>query len=231
MSEKVLVIGGSSGIGKQVVEDLVTQHYEVIAASRNINQSDFSNGVEVQAIDVTKDFQLDLPDKLAGLVYCPGTINLRPFNRIKLQDIQNEMDINYFGAIRVLHQSIDKLKNGEGSVVFFSTVAVQTGMPFHSTISSAKGAIEGLTRSLAAEYAPKVRFNAIAPSLTETPLSQGLLNNDRKRESNSERHPLKKIGTANDISNMATYLISDKSSWVTGQIFHIDGGMSSVRSL
>lgn len=231
MEKKVLVIGGGSGIGKQVVDDLVKEGYKVIAASRSISLDPGLESVEIQKFDATSGDELNLPDELAGLVYCPGTINLRAFNRINLDDFRNEFEVNYFGAVNVLQQAINALVKGGGSVVFFSTVAVKTGMPFHSSIASAKGAIEGLAISLAAEYAPKVRFNVIAPSLTDTPLAAGLLNNDKKRDSNTQRHPLKKIGTPKDISNLVTYLVTPRSQWVTGQVFNIDGGMSSLRLL
>ncbi|MFZ6050871.1 SDR family NAD(P)-dependent oxidoreductase [Halocola ammonii] len=232
MSKKVLVIGGRTGIGKQVVNDLLKDGFEVIAASREIEDDSFENGeVTTQKFDVTGSEELDLPDELAGLVYCPGTINLKPFDRIGLDQIREELEINYIGAVKVLNQSIKALKKGQGSAVFFSTVAVGTGMSFHSSISAAKGAVEGMVRSLAAEYAPKVRFNAVAPSLTDTPLAESMLNSDKKRESNSSRHPLKSIGEAKDISEGVRYLISDKSRWVTGQVLKIDGGMSSLRSL
>ncbi len=228
----ILVIGGSSGIGKQIVSDLLQKDYKVIAASRSIQSADLPEEVEKQQYDVTSDEQLDIPEQLDGLVYCPGTINLRPFNRIKISDLQSELEINYLGAVRTLLQCLNSLKKSEqGSVLLFSTVAVQTGMPFHSGISAAKGAVEGLVRSLAAEYAPHIRFNAIAPSLTDTPLAEGLLSNDKKREANTERHPLKRIGTAEDISRMATYLLGEESRWVTGQIFTLDGGMSALRLL
>jgi len=232
MAKTVLVVGGRTGIGKAVISKLLEQGYNVMAASRGITNEDVPADVKVQKYDVTGEGQLELPDELHGLVYCPGTINLKPFNRFKLKEIQEELEINYLGAVKVLQRCIDKLKTQEGSsVVMFSTVAVQTGMPFHSTVSAAKGAVEGLVRSLAAEYAPKVRFNAIAPSLTETPLAEGLLNNDRKRQSNTDRHPLKKIGTPEDISEAVSYLISDRSAWVTGQILQVDGGMSAIRTL
>jgi len=231
MSKKILVIGGGSGIGKQVVEDLVNDGHEVIAASRSLASDDLPEGVTAQKYDVTGDDELDLPDEINGLVYCPGTINLKPFKRLKVEHIREELEINYLGAVKVLHQAIDALKKGEGSAVFFSTVAVQTGLPFHSAVSAVKGAIEGMVRSLAAEYSPSIRFNAIAPSLTDTPLASSMLNNDKKRESNAERHPLKRIGKPADISNVVRYLISDDSSWVTGQIFQVDGGMSALRTL
>ncbi len=231
MEKKVLVIGGASGIGKQVVKDLLEQDYGIIAASRNIDGAKLEEGVSTQKFDVTSDDALEIPEELAGLVYCPGTINLRPFDRIKIEGIREEFEINYFGAVKVLQQALPALKKGKGSVVFFSTVAVQTGMPFHSSIASAKGALEGLARSMAAEYAPNIRFNVIAPSLTDTPLAEGLLSNDKKREANTQRHPLKKVGTPEDISNLVSYLITGRSQWVTGQVFKIDGGMSSLRLL
>lgn len=226
MKKTVLVVGGSSGIGQQIRQDIVNGGIEVINASRNPVE-----GILSQQIDVTQDFNLDVPEELHGLVYCPGTINLKPFNRISIEDVRRELEVNYLGAVRVLHQTIDSLKKGKGSVVLFSTVAVKVGMPFHSSISAAKGAVEGLTKSLAAEYAPHIRFNAIAPSLTDTPLASGLLNNERKQEANAKRHPLQKVGQPKDISSMATYLLSDSSSWITGQIMHLDGGISSIKPL
>lgn len=231
MSKKVLVIGGGSGIGQSVVTGLTKEGFQVVAASRNLSSEDVPEGVEIQQFDVTADGELSIPDQLDGLVYCPGTINLKPFSSIKLKQFREEFEINYFGAVKVLQKALPALRKGGGSVVMFSTVAVQTGMSFHSAIASAKGAVEGLVRSLAAEYAPKVRFNAIAPSLTDTPLAKNLLSDDKKRKSNTERHPLKKIGTPEDISNLVLYLISDRSAWVTGQVFKIDGGMSSIRPL
>lgn len=231
MAQKVLVIGGRTGIGKQVIEDLLEDGYEIIAASREIKEEDFDGEVSTQQFDVTGSEELDLPEELHGLVYCPGTIKLKPFDRISLDQVREELEINYIGAVKVLNQAIKPLKKGGGSAVFFSTVAVQTGLPFHSSISAAKGAVEGMVRSLAAEYAPKVRFNAIAPSLTNTPLAAGMLNTDKKKESNASRHPLNSIGEVKDISQGVLYLISDRSRWVTGQVLKIDGGMSSLRSL
>lgn len=231
MEKKVLVIGGGSGIGKQIIEDLLEEGYEPIAASRSIDADTLPRGINYQKFDVTSDDILDLPESLAGLVYCPGSINLKPFKRFGLEEIRQEFEVNYFGAVKVLQQSIEALKRGQGSAVFFSTVAAHAGMNFHTAIASAKGALEGLILSMAAEYAPDVRFNVIAPSLTDTPLAAGLLNNDRKREANAQRHPLKKIGTPKDISNLAMYLLTHRSQWVTGQVFKIDGGMSSLRPL
>ena len=232
MARNYLIIGGGSGIGKAIIEKLQNEDAKIYAASRSVKDADLPSNVEVQEYDVTADGELQgLPDELHGLAYCPGTINLRPFNRIRIESIREELEINYIGAVKVLNQVIGKLKKGKGSAVFFSTVAVQTGLPFHTCVSACKGAIEGMVRSLAAEYAPDVRFNAIAPSLTDTPLASNLLSNDKKRESNAERNPLKKLGSPDDIANAAVYLLSDKATWITGEVMRVDGGMGSVRPL
>lgn len=229
MNRTVLIIGGGTGIGQYVCTSLAKQGVRVIVASRNIAEADLPPEVEKITYDLTGDEDLAMPEELNGLVYCPGTIKLQPFHRFKLEDVQRDFDINVKGAFRIIQQAIPALKKGKGSVVLFSTLAVQTGLPFHSSISASKGAIEGLVRSLAAEYAPAIRFNAVAPSLTDTPMAEALLNNDRKRESNAERHPLKRVGTPKDIGSMVVHLLSDEASWITGQIFAVDGGMSALR--
>ncbi len=232
MPHTYLIIGGGSGIGNALVKNLVADGHKVYAASRSIAEAELPAGVVPITYDVTQDAPLEgLPEELHGLAYCPGSINLMPFKRFKTQDLLEELQVNYLGAVRVLQQTIDRLKKSKGSAVFFSTVAVQTGLPFHSSVSASKGALEGLVRSLAAEYAPEVRFNAIAPSLTDTPLAGKLLSNDKKRESNADRNPLKKIGRPEDLADMAHYLLSDKGQWITGQIIKVDGGMGSIRPL
>ena len=171
-----------------------------------------------------------LPDQLDGIAYCPGSINLKPFARIKPEDFQADFSLQVVGAIKVLQAIAPRLKTSENaSVVFFSTVAVRLGFNFHSQVSASKGAIEGLTRSLAAEWAPQIRVNCIAPSITDTPLASKLLGTDEKKEANAQRHPLKKIGTPEDIAAMAAFLLSDQSSWMTGQILNLDGGLSSIK--
>ncbi|WP_332911160.1 SDR family oxidoreductase [Algoriphagus boritolerans] len=184
-------------------------------------------------LDTSVDFSEipGLPDVIDGVVYCPGTINLKPFHRISIADFQNELEVNFFGAVRVLQACLKGLKKSSSpAVVLYSTVAVQTGMGFHAGIASAKGAVEGLTRSLAAEWAPsKIRVNAIAPSLTETPLASALLSTPERKEASDKRHPLGRIGTSGDIAEATVFLLSPKSSWMTGQILHIDGGMSNLK--
>ncbi|MDF2158466.1 SDR family oxidoreductase [Algoriphagus sp. CAU 1675] len=223
--KNIVLIGGNSGIGLATSELLQASGANVYKYSKS--------GVGTHQFDVTKEFlELpELPDVVDGLVYFPGTINLKPFHRISIQDFQNEMDVNFFGAIRVLQACLKGLKRSDSaSVVLFSTVAVQTGMGFHSGIASSKGAIEGLCRSLAAEWAPsKIRVNAIAPSLTDTPLASALLSNEEKREASGKRHPLGRIGNPLDIAEATHFLLSSKSSWMTGQVLHVDGGISNLK--
>ena len=173
----------------------------------------------------------NLPDVLDGVFYAPGSINLKPFHGLKPDDFRAEFELNVMGAIRVLQAVLPRLKKaGQASVVLASTVAVQQGMPFHSSIAASKGALEGLVRSLAAEWAPHIRVNAIAPSLTDTPLAERLLNADAKREAAANRHPLKRVGTAEDQAQAVAFLLSNRSSWITGQVLGVDGGMSRVRA-
>jgi NAD(P)-dependent dehydrogenase (short-subunit alcohol dehydrogenase family) len=172
-----------------------------------------------------------LPDTLSGVIYCPGTIDLRPFKRIPLADFVADYNLQVVGAIKTIQTVLPKLQNSDNATItLFSTVAVQLGMPFHSMVAASKGAIEGLTRALAAEFAPKIRVNCIAPSLTDTPLASALLNSDQKREASNQRHPMKRVGTSSDIACLADFLLSDKASWITGQIMHVDGGMSTVKA-
>ena len=227
-----LIIGGSSGIGLQLVKQLSESGHQVFATFNKTQPQTNTQGIRYEHLDVLgENVSLNsLPDQLHGFVYCPGSINLRPFERIKVSDFESDYQLQVIGAIRTLQMVMPKLKAAESaSIVLFSTVAVQTGLPFHSQVAASKGALEGLTKALAAEYAPKIRVNCIAPSLTNTPLAASLLNTDQKIEANSTRHPLKRIGMPEDIANMAAFLLSSQSSWITGQILHVDGGMSSVR--
>ncbi|KAB1063972.1 SDR family NAD(P)-dependent oxidoreductase [Salibacter halophilus] len=225
-----LVVGGSSGIGLALTKKLAGEGHTVYVASRTSDNLDGIENVYHLEIDVTKDFEISgLPDKLHGMAYCPGSINLKPFHRLKVDDFQNDFEINVLGAIKLTQQVLDQLKAGKGSLVFFSTVASKLGMPFHASVAIAKSGVEGLAKTIAAEYAPKIRANVIAPSLTDTPMAEKLLNNDKKRESSNERHPLKRVGTPDELADMAAFLLSDKSSWITGQVIGLDGGMGSVK--
>ena len=229
-----LIIGGSFGIGEAVVKNLQNSGHHIYVVSRSVETEKNDNINYIKGDITDKEIKLDkLPESLDGLVYAPGTLNLRPFQSLKEENFQHDMEVNYFGAVRALKLALPRLKKAAdgASVVLFSTVAVQLGMPYHASIAGAKGAVEGLTRSLAAEWAPKIRVNAVAPSLTDTRLSENLLNTEQKLKSSAERHPLKRIGRPQDIAEMVAFLLSDKSSWITGQILHIDGGLSSVKLL
>jgi len=230
MDKTYLIVGGTSGIGNKIVEDLSKQGYKIIVAAReNKNLEGFDN-VTFQQIDVLNSFELNLPEQLDGVVYCPGSINLKPFHRLKTEDFVNELQLNAIGATKVIQQALPALKKSDNaSIVMFSTVAVQTGLTFHTSVAMAKGALEGFGRALASELAPKIRVNLVAPSLTDTPLANSLLSSDEKRKANADRHPLKKIGTTKDIADAAIFLLTDKSSWITGQVLHVDGGMGNLK--
>ncbi|WP_107039859.1 SDR family NAD(P)-dependent oxidoreductase [Brumimicrobium mesophilum] len=228
-----LIIGGSSGIGAAVT-DILSKNNNAIFATYNSNSNNPDTELikyhHLDVLDSAFDFDF-LPEILDGMVYCPGSINLKPFSRIKPDDFLTDFNLQVNGAISVLQKVLPRLKKSElASVIMFSTVAVQNGFNFHSQVAASKGAIEGLTRSLAAEFAPKIRFNAIAPSLTDTKLASKLLSSEEKKEVNAERHPMKKIGSAQDIAEMAVFLLSDKAKWITGQIIHVDGGMSTIKN-
>jgi NAD(P)-dependent dehydrogenase (short-subunit alcohol dehydrogenase family) len=171
-----------------------------------------------------------LPEKLDGLVYCPGTINLKPIRGLKPADFRNDFEVNVVGAVKVIQAAYKALKaSGSASIVLFSTVAVAQGMPFHASVAASKGAVEGLARSLAAELAPSVRVNVVAPSLTNTPLASRILSSDEKIEASAKKHPLQKIGQASDIAAAAEFLLGDQSGWISGQVLGVDGGLSTLR--
>lgn len=228
-----LIIGASSGIGKALAMQLANAGNNVFGTfNKNEIQSDHPNIKynKLNVLDENCSFDF-LPETLTGIIYCPGSINLRPFERIKPDDFANDYNLQVIGAIKVIQSVISKLKYSENAaIVFFSTVAVQTGLPNHSQVSASKGAIEGLTKALAAEYAPKIRVNSVAPSLTDTPLAASLLNSEQKKDANAQRHPLKRYGTTEDIVNIVEFLLSPKASWITGQIIHVDGGISTLKT-
>ena len=226
-----LIIGASSGIGKALADQLVAEGNKVFGTYHKTEVSPRPN-IQYHPLDVTTAFDLDfLPDQLDGVVYCPGSINLLPFKRIKPAAFLADFELQVLGAIKVIQAALPALKRSPApAIVLFSTVAVQSGFNFHAQVAVSKGAIEGLTKSLAAELAPTIRINAVAPSLTDTPLAAKLLSSDAKRDANAQRHPLKRIGTARDIAQTAAFLLSEKSSWITGQIIPVDGGMSAIKS-
>ncbi len=227
---KFIIVGASSGIGFQLAKNLSEKEHTIYALNRNKVDLDSIPNCHFHEMDIAMEIPNfpNIEGAIDGLIYCPGTINLKPFRALKSEDFLNEYQINFLGAVKSIKQYLPNLQLSESpSIVLFSTVAVQTGMSFHASIASAKGAIEGLTRSLAAEFAPKIRVNAIAPSLTATPLADKLINNESKLKASEDRHPLKKIGATSDISNAVEFLLN--ANWMTGQILHLDGGMSAIR--
>jgi NAD(P)-dependent dehydrogenase (short-subunit alcohol dehydrogenase family) len=226
-----LIVGISSGAGSALAKQLLSEGHQVYGTYYKTTPA-IPGVSHLQHLDVMDD-NLDfgfLPEVIDGIAYCPGAIMLKPFSRVQPQDFINDYQLQLIGAVKVIHACLLKLKNAEhASVVLFSTVAVQTGFSFHTIVSSSKGALEGFTRSLAAELAPKIRVNCIAPSITDTRIAAALLASDEKKQSNAQRHPLKRIGRPEDIGNIAAFLLSEKSSWITGQIIHVDGGISTIK--
>lgn len=227
MKKNILLIGGSHGIGLSITEQMNNDYNLFVAARTNENLEQLN--VTYIPFDATSE-ELNisvLPDELHGFVYCPGSINLKPFKMMSIEAFEDDMHLNFFSLVKVVKSIMPKLAEG-ASMVFFSTVAVGKGMPYHTSVASSKGAIEGFGKSMAAEHAPKLRVNVVAPSLVDTPLAERLLNNDRKKEANAARHPLKRVGEPADIANIVVFLLSDKSSWMTGQILGVDGGTSTL---
>jgi len=225
-----VIVGGSSGIGLALA-DMLSENNDVLVISRNASEKALPPAVDfIDANVLTDDLESIFPDEIDGLIYCPGSINLKPFRSLKDEDFLHDFDLNVMGAIRTIRASRKALtKSGKASILLFSTVAVSQGMNFHSSISVSKGAIEGLTKSLAAEFAPKIRVNAIAPSLINTPLAGKLLGNEKMQEAAKARHPLKTYGQPEDVATLAAFLVSEKAAFVSGQIYGMDGGLSTLR--
>ncbi len=227
--KNILLIGGSYGIGLALAKELQYENKVFIASRTNETIKDMN--VTHIPFDATTDI-LDtsqLPEVIDGLVYCPGSINLRPFRGLKPESFELDLQVNFISLVKVIQSVLPNLTAAnQSSIVLFSSVAASMGMPFHTSVAAAKGAIEGFAKALAAEYAPKIRVNVIAPSLTDTPLAEKFLSSDDKKEKSAQRHPLKRVGTPEDMAQMASFLLSEKSSWISGQIFHVDGGMSTL---
>ena len=228
----IVIIGASSGIGHALAGqqlNLGNRVYGTFNTKSALPESEFAVYQKLDVLQDNPDMSF-APEVVDGLVYCPGSVVLKPFGRLKSAEFVMDYQLQVVGAVKVIQALLPNLKKSSNpSVVLFSTVAVQSGFNFHSLVSSSKGALEGLTKALAAEFAPKIRVNCIAPSITETPLAAPLLNTIEKKEFNAQRHPLKRIGTQDDIANLATFLLSQNSSWITGQIHHVDGGISTLK--
>ena len=223
----ILVVGGSRGIGKEVVKKLLPEN-KVVSISREASDLDHVNLTQIE-MDAVKG-ELPELEEVDGLVYCPGTINLKPFSRLSEEDFLNDFEINVLGAVRVLKAYEKNLKkSAQASVVLFSTVACDMGMTFHSSVAISKSGVEGLAKSLAAEWAPKIRVNVIAPTITDTTLASKILRNDAIREKMKERHPLKKILDPTEVAELAVYLLSNGSRSITGQVLKMDAGMLSIK--
>ena len=221
--------GASSKMAQESANELQNAGHRVIGISTKAANFAYDEFYEVEKYDFNVFPKLE--GTIDGLVYFPGTINLKPFHRLNEADFTRDYQINSLGAVAFIQAFLPNLKSSESaSIVLFSTVAVAVGMPFHASISMAKGAIEGLTKSLAAEYATLIRVNCIAPSLTDTPLGEKLLNSPEKIEASQKRNPMRKVGSAKELADAVTFLLSEKSSWITGQILAVDGGMNVLKS-
>lgn len=225
MSKRFVIAGGGSGIGAALGGILTSEGHDIVSFHRSGDP----------AVDVTTESPAfpEVDGALDGLAYLPGTITLKPFANLDPDEFRRDWEVNLMGAVTTLRHYLPRLQESEqASVVFFSTVAVGTGMPFHASIASAKGAVEGLTRALAAELAPTIRVNAIAPSITDTPLASRLLRSDKQRAAAEQRHPLRRVGDPEDVATLARHLlVGEGTSWMTGQVLALDGGLGELRLL
>jgi len=224
---KILIVGGSRGIGNAILKKLVegNQIINISRVSPNITHTNLTH----YTCDVLVDTLPNI-DEVDSIVYCPGSINLKPISRLKLDDFRNDFEINVIGAVKTIQHYLPLLKKGNNpSIVLFSTVAAKLGMPFHASVAAAKSAVEGLVKSLGAEFAPTIRINAIAPTVTDTELASKLLRNDKMIENITERHPLKKYLSPEEVADMAEFLLSTKAASLSGQIFEMDCGIVSFK--
>ena len=230
MTKNILIIGGNSDIGLEINDLAKAEGHSVYGTSRDeTTSSNYDNFIHLdpnQSLDALDN----IPEDIHGLVYCPGTINLKSLQRLTLEDVKVEMEVNFYGAFNVIKKVLPNLKKNDGaSVVLFSTVAANTGMPMHSSIAASKSALEGFAISLAAELAPRVAINCVAPSIVDTKLASHILSTDERKEASAQRHPLKSIGTSKSIATSAYFLLSAKENWITGQVISADGGLSTLK--
>ena len=235
MASNFVIAGGSKGIGLELVNLLRDSADRIDVYSRSPGELQVGGNIQHHVCDFTTDGELEgLPEEINGVAYCPGSINLRSFRSLKLDDFRADLELNLLGAVKFLQGCLPGLKKGANSqpssVVLFSTVAVGQGMPMHASIAAAKGAVEGLTRTLGAEWAPQIRVNCVAPALTETPLAERFFATDEKREAMAARYPLKRTGMPGDLAQAACFLLQPANSWITGQVLGVDVGMSTLRT-
>lgn len=226
-----VLVGGFSSVAQALIKKLERTELRVVVFSQQQNLIHYHSNIEWHQLNVVKEDipAMYIPEMVNALVYFPGTINLKPFNTLTADDFQSDFEINLLGAVKAIKAFYRPLKkSGNGSIVMFSSVAARLGMPYHASIASSKAAIEGLTRSLAAEFAPHIRVNCIAPSLTDTRMASKLLSNEERRNSIVQRNPMKKIGTPDDLASMVKFLTGDNGSWITGQVISVDGGLSTI---
>lgn len=235
MGRNFVIAGGTRGIGLALVNRLRLQADRIDVYSRELDDLQEDATIRHHYCDFTADRSdcRDLPDIIHGAAYCPGSINLRSFRSLSVADFRQDLEVNLLGAVKFLQAcQAGLLKNdpsSPGSVVLFSTVAVAQGLPQHASVATAKAGVEALARSLAAEWAPKVRVNCLAPALTETPLTARFFANEASRQALQAKYPLGRTGTAEDLAAAAEFLLSPDSSWITGQTLGVDGGLSNLR--
>jgi NAD(P)-dependent dehydrogenase (short-subunit alcohol dehydrogenase family) len=221
-----ILAGSSSAIAKETAHQLRLQGHKVFEISRSASENDQQFQVDKYELGSFPKIE----EKIHGLVYFPGTINLKSFSQLSMNDFQHDFSIHVLGAVAFIKSYIQLLeKDGNSSIIFISSVAGSVGMPFHSSVAVSKSALEGLTKSLAAELAPGIRVNAIAPSLVNTPLGERFINTPEKLSAIEKRNPMRKVGTPADIANMIHFLLSDQANWITGQVIGVDGGMNNIK--
>jgi NAD(P)-dependent dehydrogenase (short-subunit alcohol dehydrogenase family) len=223
----IVVIGGSKGIGNAIVSNLLANN-KVINISRTAPEQTHENLTHISC-NVLED-ELPEIETLDSLIYCPGSINLKPISRLTIDDFKSDFEINVLGAVKAIQKYLPSLKKNEKpSILLFSTVAAKLGMPFHASVAASKAGVEGLVKSLGAELAPTVRVNAIAPTVTDTQLASKLLRNEKMIDAITDRHPLKKFLNPQEVAEMAVFLISDKAASLSGQVIEMDCGIVSFK--
>ena len=226
--KNIVIIGGSKGIGAEIVKQQLANNNQVFNFSRNAPEVSSPNLKHFE-LNVLSDILPEI-ENIDTLIYCPGSINLKPIGSLSIDDFRNDFEINVIGAVKAIQKYLPTLKKGnDPSIVLFSTVAVKLGMPYHASIATAKAGIEGLVKSLGAELASVVRVNAIAPTITETTLAANILRNDRMKENMIERHPMKGYLKPEEVAQMANFLLSNNAKSISGQIFEMDYGLVSFK--